>query len=100
MSQVRAVEHGRTVLVAATSGVSAVIDPRGRILDQTQVFTAAALSDRVVLRSDLTPATRLGALPELTLVAAFALALLLPPARRRRLRRLRLRRPRLRRLRR
>jgi len=45
MSQVRAVEHGRSVLVAATSGVSAVIDPQGRVLDQTGIFTAATLSN-------------------------------------------------------
>jgi apolipoprotein N-acyltransferase len=30
MGRLRAVEHGRTVLVAATSGVSAVIAPDGR----------------------------------------------------------------------
>jgi apolipoprotein N-acyltransferase len=80
MSQVRAVEHGRTVLVAATSGVSAVINPQGHVVDQTGVFTAATLSDRVVLRSDLTLATRLGAIPELAMVLAFTLALLTPPA--------------------
>jgi apolipoprotein N-acyltransferase len=80
MSQVRAVEHGRTVLVAATSGVSAVIDPQGRVIEQTDFFTAATLSDRVVLRSDLTLATRLGVLPELAMVLALALVLLIPPA--------------------
>ncbi len=82
MSQVRAVEHGRSVLVAATSGVSAVIDPQGRVVDQTGFFTAATLSDRVVLRSDLTLATRLGGFPELVMVLAFGLAVLVPPARR------------------
>ena len=31
MSRVRAVEHGRDVLIAATSGVSAVIRPDGSV---------------------------------------------------------------------
>ena len=38
MSQVRAVEHGRTVLVAATSGVSAIIAPDGTITASTPTY--------------------------------------------------------------
>ncbi|MFI2781149.1 apolipoprotein N-acyltransferase [Streptomyces sp. ALB3] len=64
MSQVRAVEHGRSVVVPVTSGVSAVIRPDGRIVEKTEMFTPDALVDEVPLRSSLTPATRLGALPE------------------------------------
>lgn len=64
MSQVRAVEHGRSVVVPVTSGVSAVIRPDGTIVEQTRMFTADALVDEVPLRSSLTPATRLGVLPE------------------------------------
>jgi apolipoprotein N-acyltransferase len=67
MGRLRAVEHGRTVLVAATSGVSAVIAPDGRLLDTSPVFTKDLLVERVPLRSERTPATRLGALPELLL---------------------------------
>lgn len=64
MSQVRAVEHGRAVVVPVTSGVSAVIRPDGTIVQKTGMFTADALVDEVPLRSSLTPATRMGPLPE------------------------------------
>lgn len=69
ISRVRAVEHGRTVLVAATSGVSAVIAPDGAVEQQTKLFTPGALVARVPLRSGTTLATRLGAAPEWVLVA-------------------------------
>lgn len=69
ISRVRAVEHGRTVLVAATSGVSAVIAPDGTVEQHTTLFTPDALVARVPLRSGITPATRLGPAPEWLLAA-------------------------------
>lgn len=69
IARVRAVEHGRTVLVAATSGVSAVIAPDGTVEQHTTLFTPAALVARVPLRSGTTLATRLGPAPEWGLVA-------------------------------
>ncbi|MER5848071.1 apolipoprotein N-acyltransferase [Streptomyces sp. NPDC002012] len=75
MSRVRAVEHSRSVVVPVTSGVSAVIRPDGTIVQQTKLFTADALVDKVPLRSSLTPATRMGTLPEgvLALIAVAGL---------------------------
>ncbi|MFJ1747532.1 apolipoprotein N-acyltransferase [Streptomyces sp. NPDC088116] len=73
MSRVRAVEHSRTVVVPVTSGVSAVIQPDGKITQQTRMFTPDALVAKVPLRSSTTPATRLGTLPE-GLLAAVAVA--------------------------
>jgi apolipoprotein N-acyltransferase len=64
MGRLRAVEYGRTVVVAATSGVSAVIGPDGTVLDQSAVFTPDLLVHTVPLRSGLTLAARLGAVPE------------------------------------
>jgi len=75
MDQERAVEHGRAVVVAATSGVSAIIQPDGHITQQTGLFTPAALVATVPLRSTTTLADRLGAWPEWALVAAGLLAL-------------------------
>jgi apolipoprotein N-acyltransferase len=69
IARIRAVEHGRTVLVAATSGVSAVIAPDGTVEQHTTLFTPAALVARVPLRSGTTLATRLGPAPEWALVA-------------------------------
>jgi apolipoprotein N-acyltransferase len=69
ISRVRAVEHGRIVLVVATSGVSAVIAPDGTVKQETGLFTPDALVARVPLRSGTTLATRLGPAPEWALVA-------------------------------
>ncbi len=63
MSQVRAVEHGRAAVVAATSGVSAIIDPDGMIIAESGIFTPAVLSSRLPLHDDRTLATRLGDWP-------------------------------------
>jgi apolipoprotein N-acyltransferase len=75
MGRLRAVEHGRTVLVAATSGVSAVIAPDGHLQDESRVFTRKVMVQRVVLRDDRTLATRMGAWPELLLSLVGAAAL-------------------------
>ena len=76
MGRLRAVEHGRTVLVAATSGISAVIAPDGRLVQQAGVFTPAVLTAEVPLRDAQTPATRLGTWPEVLLALLGAAALL------------------------
>jgi apolipoprotein N-acyltransferase len=81
MGRLRAVEHGRAVLVAATSGVSAVIAPDGSVVDRSEVFTRDLLVQQVPLRSGQTLATRLGALPEL-LLALLGLGAALVGARR------------------
>ncbi|MDT4941667.1 MAG: apolipoprotein N-acyltransferase, partial [Pseudonocardiales bacterium] len=64
MSRLRAVEHGRAVVVAATSGVSAIIDPAGHVRQRSRVFTATTLVADVPLRDPRTLADRLGAWPE------------------------------------
>ena len=81
MGRLRAVEHGRTVLVAATSGISAVIAPDGAVLARTGVFEAGVLLAEVPRRDALTPATRVGAGPE-WLLALLGLGALLRTARR------------------
>lgn len=82
MSRVRAVEHGRAVLVAATSGVSAVVAPDGSVRRHTSLFTPDALVGEVTLRSATTPATRLGAAPEWLLAGLGIAAVLAGVARR------------------
>ena len=67
MGRLRAVEHGRTVLVAATSGISAVIAPDGDLVDDAPVFTREVMVHEVPVRDDRTLATRVGAAPEAAL---------------------------------
>ena len=76
MGRLRAVEHGRTVVVAATSGISAIIGPDGSIVDQSELFTADVFVRQIAQRTELTLATRLGGLPELALSVAGVGALL------------------------
>jgi apolipoprotein N-acyltransferase len=76
MGRLRAVEHGRTLLVAATSGVSAVIGPDGHVLRRSDVFTPDVLVRTVEVRQGTTLATRLGAGPEWAAVAAAVAAAL------------------------
>jgi apolipoprotein N-acyltransferase len=86
MDRVRAVEHGREVAVAATSGVSAFVRPDGSVSEQTGLFTDAALVERVPLRSTTTLSDRLGSSPEwvLTILGLGAFAAAVVVRRRRR----------------
>jgi len=87
MDRVRAVEHGRAVAVAATSGVSAFVMPDGSIAEQSgALFTDAALVRSLPLRSTTTLSDRLGSSPEwvLTILGLGALAAAVVVRRRRR----------------
>lgn len=59
-SQLRAVETGRWVLHAGISGISAVIDPHGRVSQRTGLFEQAIVREQLPLVSGLTVATRTG----------------------------------------
>lgn len=72
MGRLRAVEHGRAVVVAATSGVSAVVAPDGAVVSRTGLFVDGVLVEDVPVVSGFTWASRLGVFPEV-LVSALAL---------------------------
>jgi len=75
MSRVRAVEHGREVLISATSGVSAVIGPDGTVQSMVPLFTPGYLTPSVPLITATTPGTVLGGPLEWILAVATPLAL-------------------------
>ncbi|MEV0296288.1 apolipoprotein N-acyltransferase [Nocardia sp. NPDC050710] len=87
MSRVRAVEHGRALVVAATSGVSAIITADGAVPQQTQMFVPSVLVADLPLRGDTTIATRIGPAPELFSVILTGAAVMVVFYRRRRSRR-------------
>jgi apolipoprotein N-acyltransferase len=60
MSQLRAAEEGRTVLHAAIAGITAVIDPRGKIVTQTRLFRPALVRRTVELADGKTPYATFG----------------------------------------
>ncbi|GAA4226781.1 apolipoprotein N-acyltransferase [Actinomadura meridiana] len=69
MSRLRAVEHGRTILVAATSGISAIVAPDGRMIDKSREFVPDLQVATVQARTSRTVADRVGAVPEWALAA-------------------------------
>jgi apolipoprotein N-acyltransferase len=70
ISQLRAVEHGRPVLIAATSGISGYITADGVVHQQTRQFTPAVVAADVTPRTGFTLADRVGAWPEAAMAAA------------------------------
>jgi apolipoprotein N-acyltransferase len=84
VSQLRAVEFGRTVAVAATSGISAIVAPDGSVAQSSTLFTPAVFVDGIAQRHSTTVAQRLGAGPEWALTALGGAGLLMVALRRRR----------------
>jgi apolipoprotein N-acyltransferase len=69
MARLRAVEHGRPVVVASTVGISAFIAPDGSLVESTDLFTQQTLVAEVGLRQADTIANRVREGPEWVLVA-------------------------------
>lgn len=84
MSRFRAIELDRAVVVAATSGVSAMVDHNGTVLADTRIFTPDYLVADMSLRDTTTFAVRYGTWIEYIFVvlgAACALGLIWQRAR-------------------
>jgi dolichol-phosphate mannosyltransferase len=76
MSRMRAVETGRWIVDAAVSGVTAYVDPEGRVVARTELFRTDILSGTIRASASLTPYVRLGDwLPWLCLFTVMALTL-------------------------
>lgn len=76
MSRMRAIEHGRPVAIAATSGISGLIRADGTVIDRSQQFTRTEFVETMRLGHGMTLADRVGAWPGRVLVAIGLLALL------------------------
>jgi apolipoprotein N-acyltransferase len=76
MARVRAVEFGRSVVVASTTGVSAIVAPDGRLIAHSGTWQQAVLEARVPLLTGRTLAERLGGWPEYVITAVTVLALI------------------------
>jgi apolipoprotein N-acyltransferase len=84
IAQVRAAEAGRYLLRATNTGVTAIIDPRGRVVETLPQFAPGTLQGEVRGRRGATPYARVGNYPVVS--AAFLLVLVplaVPFARRR-----------------
>jgi apolipoprotein N-acyltransferase len=81
MARIRAVEFDRSVVVASTTGYSAIIAPDGQVTQRTGLWTQAELEAKVPLLTSTTLAERVGDWPEWAIVVATALAFLLAATR-------------------
>lgn len=68
MSRMRAIELDRAVVVAATSGVSAMVNPDGSVSQNSGIFEPAQLVETLPLRDSITFAARHGFLVQLVIV--------------------------------
>jgi len=77
IARMRALESGRYLLRATNTGITAIIDERGRVTARAPQFEPTALSGRFAARSGATPYVRFGDLPLFgtLLVVIFALVL-------------------------
>jgi apolipoprotein N-acyltransferase len=83
MSRLRAVENGRWLVHAAVSGISAFIDPDGRVMDSRGLFEPSTMRAEIRASDRETPYTRFGDwVPWGSLVLVFGL-FALPRGRRR-----------------
>jgi len=76
MSRLRAIEHGRTVVIAATSGVTAIVNPAGEVIARAAPNVGEALVAGVPMRDSLSLADRLQELPAVTLALLAILSLI------------------------
>ena len=70
MARMRALETGRPLLRATNTGITAVIDHRGRLLGRAPQFRPAVVRETVQPRQGATPYVQLGELPVLALALA------------------------------
>jgi apolipoprotein N-acyltransferase len=82
IARMRALEAGRWLIRATNNGVSALIDPHGRVVARTRQFVPEVLAGTVIPRAGRTPYAYLGNWP--VLAACFALLAAAAPWRRNR----------------
>ena len=71
----RAIEQGRYLVRAANTGISAVVDPYGRVLARSRLFEQAVVVEKVRLLKRLTPYGHVGDLTAYSLAFVTFLAL-------------------------
>jgi len=82
MSQMRALETGRMMLRSTNTGVTAIIDAKGRIVASLPLFTAGSLGGEIQGYAGSTPYVRWGNAPVLALWGMLGIGLLIAGLRR------------------
>jgi len=63
MARMRALETGRYMLRATNTGITAIINEKGKIIKQSEQFVPAALAANIALYQGITPYSRFGDMP-------------------------------------
>ena len=79
----RALEAGRDLVRATNTGISALVDHRGRVLGTIPSFQRGTLGGEITPRAGLTPYARLGNTPILALAGLLVVAAVVIARRRR-----------------
>jgi apolipoprotein N-acyltransferase len=77
MARMRAIETDRYLLRSATTGISAAVDPLGRIVEQLPLETQGMITARFSARHSITPYVRFGDWFAVAAVVATFISLLL-----------------------
>ncbi len=72
LARMRALESGRYLLRATNTGVTGIVAPNGKIIDQAPLFKKATLTSKIYPMRTMTPYTKMGDLP----VIAFLVVML------------------------
>lgn len=73
LARMRAVETGLWVVQAAPSGISAFVDPDGRVVARTGLYETGILEGRIRLGESRTPFVRVGEIPVIVAAAVASL---------------------------
>jgi apolipoprotein N-acyltransferase len=72
----RAIEQGRYMVRAANTGISGIVDPYGRVVQQSAIFEQAALVEQVRFLTIRTVYSRIGDVVAYAAMAMIAIALI------------------------
>jgi apolipoprotein N-acyltransferase len=73
----RAMETGRYLLRATNTGMTAIVSPHGEIIKQAPLFTTTVLTESITPMGGLTPFSRFGDKPVITLMFILLLCAML-----------------------
>ena len=76
IARMRALETGRYLLRATNTGVTAIVDTKGRILQQAPIFEANSITDNIIPMTGLTPYARFADKPILIFLISVFLILI------------------------
>jgi len=68
IARMRALETGRYLLFATNNGITAVVGPKGQVLNQVSPFKVAVLTGEIPAMNGTTPIVAYGQIPVLTLI--------------------------------